>query len=237
MNLCIDIGNSAIKYGWFKEKELVLQDKGKDALLSSNPKMVTHAILSSVTQDSAISNWLQTHQIPFISLSPKLRLPFTLAYETPETLGSDRIAASAGMSQIFPHQNILVITAGSCVTYNFVSKHSEFLGGAITPGLRMRLEAMNKFTAKLPKVKLNKEIEIPFIGRNTESSMLSGAANGLAAEIDGMINGYLNRYEELNTVICGGDAAFLAARLKNNIFVSPSLVLDGLNYILRTNAD
>ncbi|HEY0262408.1 MAG TPA: type III pantothenate kinase [Chitinophagales bacterium] len=236
MNLCIDIGNSYVKFGWFKENELVLRNKGVDALLQSNPTLIEHAILSSVTKDETVTDWLKKNKIPYITLSSQLRLPFTLAYETPETLGSDRIAAAAGMTQIFPHQNMLVITAGSCVTYNFVSKHSEFLGGAISPGLKMRLDAMSKFTSKLPKIKLNKDEEIPLIGRNTENSMLSGAANGLAAEIDGIISQYKNQYENLNTVICGGDAAFLSARLKNNIFVSPSLVLDGLNYILRQNA-
>lgn len=237
MNLCIDIGNSLVKFGWFKENELVLQDTGIDALLSVNSKLIKRAIISSVTRDVAISNWLESNAIPYVVLSHHLQLPFLLAYETPETLGSDRIAAAAGMAQIFPHQDILVITAGTCVTYNFVNKHNEFLGGSISPGLNMRLEAMQKFTAKLPKATLNKQKEIPLIGKSTIDSMLSGAANGLAAEIDGTICQYLARYEKLNTVICGGDAAFLASRLKNNIFVSPSLVLEGLNYILRQNAD
>lgn len=237
MNLCIDIGNSAIKSGWFQGDELVLRESGAAALLNSNPKLISRAIISSVTDNATVIDWLNNNSVPYIVLSHKLHLPFILAYETPETLGSDRIAAAAGMAQVFPQQNVLAITAGSCVTYNFISKHNEFIGGGISPGLIMRLRAMQKYTAKLPKVTFDKKEEVPLIGRSTVSSMLSGAANGLAAEIDGTIDRYLNHYEKLHTVICGGDAAFLASLLKNNIFVSPSLVLEGLNYILRQNAD
>jgi type III pantothenate kinase len=141
-------------------------------------------------------------------------------------------AALAGWQRYEGH-NVLVVVAGTCITYNIVEADGSFAGGAISPGLHMRLEAMHTFTGKLPQVKLRGDS--PLLGTTTETSLRSGAVNGAVAELKGMIAAYSEQYPSLKTVISGGDGRFLAEALKNGIFARPELVAEGLNTILNYN--
>ncbi len=237
MNLCIDIGNTALKFGLFNENELLQQGKSLEELKVIDVSKVKAAILSSVVPQHPVIEWLNSNAIASITLSHSLLLPFSIAYTTPETLGSDRIAAVAGAMKRFPKKCCLVITAGSCITYNLVNDNAMFLGGAISPGINMRFKALHQFTAQLPFVAIEQKAELPWIGHNTQSSIETGVYRAVLNEIEGFIRQFDADFENLNILICGGDAPFLVSHLKNNIFATPSLILEGLNYILQLNAN
>jgi type III pantothenate kinase len=237
VNLCIDIGNTAIKYGVFDQDQLVEHGHSMESLRKVDAGKITKAILSSVANSEIVLAWLNEQQIDFQPLSAVEHMPFTSVYTTPETLGSDRKAAVAGALKKFPSQNSLVITAGSCLTYNLVNRKNEFLGGAISPGINMRLKALHQFTAQLPIVAIQAAPAVQWIGGNTVESIQVGVYRAVLNEIEGFIGQFQADFENLNILICGGDAPFLVSHLKNNIFAHPSLILEGLNYILQLNAN
>jgi type III pantothenate kinase len=162
-------------------------------------------------------------------------LPVVNLYATPLTLGVDRLAGVCGAQQIFPLQHCLVIDAGTCITYDFLDKEGKYYGGGISPGLKMRFQAVHTFTAKLPLV--TPKGHVPLIGNSTESCIQSGVVNGVLAELDGIIDQYGKKFEGLRVILCGGDAMFFENQLKASIFASPELVLIGLNSILNYNVN
>ncbi len=163
-----------------------------------------------------------------------MKLPITLLYKTPETLGSDRLASALAATVFFPKENTLVINAGTCLTTDFVTEKGEYLGGSIAPGLQMRLKAMHHFTGKLPLIELNESItDLP--GQTTESSMLAGVTTGMVAEIDGLIEIWRKNISFFNVILSGGDAIFFDKKLKNRIFAVDNVVLHGLNLMLKHN--
>ncbi len=235
-NLIIDCGNSSAKVGIFHDRECVEKlvfasiDELKFFLENFSAQ---HCIVSSVTIDAAsILSW--TKQVPHqFVLSATLPLPIKNLYGTPETLGADRIAGVCGAHEIFPAAPCLVIDAGTCITYDFIDQQGSFLGGSISPGLRMRFNAMHTFTAKLPLVE---PVDFPeLIGSNTETCMQSGVVNGLVAELQGIIQQYDDKFPDLKIILSGGDARFFENKLKGSIFAVPELVLGGLNSILLHN--
>jgi type III pantothenate kinase len=154
-------------------------------------------------------------------------------YATPTTLGVDRIAGVCGAKHMSPKTNVLVIDAGTCITYDFLDRDGNFLGGGISPGLMMRFNAVHNFTARLPLVPL---VEIaPLIGDSTETCIQSGVINGLIEELGGIISLYRQKFEGLAVILSGGDARFFENKLKGSIFAVPELVLSGLNSILIHN--
>jgi type III pantothenate kinase len=236
MNLVIDSGNTRIKTATFSGSRLVekysfsTKEELKHFL---NHQSFTHAIASSVSvAGSTLLDWttakkkyLLTHMLP---------LPIQIHYKTPQTLGVDRIAAVCGAEEIFPEKNTLVIDAGTCITYDFVDAHRNYRGGAISPGIEMRLQALHTFTERLPLI--SPDGEAALIGDTTEKSIRSGVLNGIVAEVEGIIKKYRELYPDLGVVLCGGDSFFFENNLKPTIFAAPDLVLSGLNRILRHNA-
>ena len=153
--------------------------------------------------------------------------PFLNKYSTPQTLGIDRMVLATGAVLQFPNQNRLVIDAGTCVTYDFIDAENNYLGGAITPGLRLRYESLHNYTAKLPLLTL--ETPKSIIGNSTSDSIHSGVVNGLVFEIDGFIEEYRTQYLNFIIILTGGDTDFLAKRLKNTIFANSNFLLESLN--------
>lgn len=190
-------------------------------------------ILSSVINHNAEIENLLSGKTRFHKLSHLTQLPFTAPVGKPETIGADRLALAAAAVYFFPNQHNLVIGLGTCITYNFINKDHEFLGGGISPGLEMRLKAMNQFTAKLPLIKPN--ANVPLIGYDTTSNILSGAVMGMAHEIDGFIDAYKLRFSNFNVHLTGGDIVYLASHLKNQIFADPELIFKGLYAISEVN--
>ncbi len=234
MILTIDVGNTRIKGAVFEKDTLLeqfffeantLNQALENVLLKYSN--ITHLVVASVgnlgeeaflTLASKVSIHFVTHEDVF---------PFLNAYATPTTLGIDRMVLAAGATLCYPNQNRLVIDAGTCVTYDFISQDDVYLGGAISPGLRLRYESLHNYTAKLPLL----ELEGPdyFIGNSTANSIHSGVVNGLAYEIDGFIEEYRARYPNFIIILTGGDAEFLAKRLKNTIFANSNFLLESLN--------
>lgn len=241
MQLAIDIGNTDLKFALFETANKKFFGRGLAELKKSIvTNKVSSAIISDVTQSSQVMELLKNQNIPVQTLSSATPLPIKNAYQSPETLGTDRIAVAVAAAQHFPHQDVLIICAGSCITYNFVSKESEYLGGGISPGISMRFKALKAFTAKLPLIEheeeLSKSKACELIGNNTASSILSGVLNGVLHEVQGTIEQYNSRYGNLPVLITGGNADFFVSKLKNEIFAHPDLVLEGLNSILLYHA-
>lgn len=214
-----------------KEKLIVKDQAALDAFLQG--KNIDHILVSSVgIPAEEILSALNTVGQK-IKLTAALPLPFKNLYATPATLGVDRIAAVAGALEIFPDRNCLVIDAGTCINYEFIDDQAQYHGGAISPGVHMRLEAMHKFTARLPLVEHNPNA--PLTGDSTETCMQSGVTNGVISEIEGVIDRYSQKHSNLGIILCGGDHALFENKLKPSIFVAPELVLMGLNRILLHN--
>ena len=240
--LAIDIGNTKTKLGLFEENELLKVKSFNNQDLEINSQLFDvyepeAIIVSSVNETAEKKLNLAAFAAKLTFLNHKTALPIKLNYKTPETLGKDRIAAIMGARSSYSNQNILVIDAGTCVTYDFLTSQQVYLGGVISPGLQMRLKAMHNFTNKLPLVNWEAKKRPKSIGNSTISSMLSGAINGLIAEMNGFVTNYEKQYKDLKIVITGGDANFFEKEVKNGIFADPNLVLKGLNEILIYNGE
>lgn len=240
--LCIDWGNSFVKIALFDQNDkitdryILTADEVIEQLHSEilPRRTITGAIISSVTdQHMELVHALREVTTHVIVLDGKTPLPIMNAYTSQDTLGADRIALAVGAYGTDPNKNNLVVCLGTCITYNFVGKNKTFRGGAISPGAQMRLNAMNQFTEKLPKVNVNGELML--IGYDTETSMRSGTLNGMAAEIDGMVAAFEAQYPDFNAILTGGDAPLFAGKLKCKIFADPEILLKGLNQILKYN--
>ena len=238
MNLVIDSGNSAAKVGVFDLDKLI--GKRSFSSLEELRSFVQsgdyrNIIVSSVKVDAeTIVSWAEKAEKTFI-LTRALPLPVGSLYQTPDTLGVDRLAGVCGAIKLFPAANNLVIDAGTCITYDFIDRESTFHGGGISPGLMMRFQAVHTFTARLPLV--SPKAGAKLIGDSTESSIQSGVVNGTLAEIEGIIRQYQEKFPDLKVILCGGDAGFFENQLKASIFAIPDLVLIGLNSILIHNVN
>lgn len=235
MNLAVDYGNSSAKVAIFNQHELLekytfTQPADLKNFLADSP--AENFIISSVTIDAEAVSQDSRAKNKFV-LSHKLPLPIKILYATPQTLGIDRIAGSCGAVKLFPDRNTLVIDAGTCITYDFTDSNRQYYGGSISPGLKMRFQAVHTFTARLPLVNPAESPEL--IGNSTETSIQSGIVNGTVAEIDGIIGRYTQKYPDLQVILCGGDGPFFENQLKASIFASPDLVLIGLNSVLIHN--
>lgn len=237
LNLAIDIGNSRTKFGLFEERKLLQTFLFKNEELAKNHQLLEayqakHYIVSSVNKAAEQELNLEKYGNQLVYLKADSKLPIKIKYESPDTLGKDRISAVIGAAVQFPNQNLLVIDCGTCVTYDFLTSEQEYMGGAISPGIQMRLNAMNNYTNQLPLLYWDTISKPETIGNTTITSMLSGVINGLIAEINGFISSYQQQFSDLKIVLTGGDANFFEKELKNGIFADPNIVLKGLNEIL-----
>jgi type III pantothenate kinase len=241
MNLIFDIGNSSTKIavfdGWKKVKSLRTKHFHSDELeriFSPFQKKIDKVIVSTVRDTPEFIIDLATLNIPFIHiLSNKSKLPFKNEYQTPETLGPDRIAAVAGAYLHFPGEKVLIIDAGSAITYDYLSGKT-YKGGNISPGLSMRFKALHKFTGKLPLSSTTEKFHSP--GRNTMEAITAGVINGIVYEINEYIRTFEKRGTKIKVVLTGGDSGYLKERLDHHVAYLPEIVIDGLNLILEYNA-
>lgn len=236
--LCFDFGNTRKKVAVFRNEELT----EAITLADDNPETIRpilgrfqpdRSILSSVIDHNPGVDELLSAATKFHRLSYQTRVPFTTPVGKPETIGADRLALSAAAVHYYPGRNNLVIGLGTCVTYNFINKYNEFVGGSISPGMEMRLRSLNYYTARLPLVKADSNV--PLMGYDTTTNILSGVVLGMAMEIDGFINAYREKYRNFNVLLTGGDIVFLAPHLKNKIFADPDLIFKGLYAISEVN--
>lgn len=236
--LCIDIGNTNSKAGVFSGKKLIdniICSKEKkhelDVLIRKYP---INAIIYSATGDAdEYLKILKAYTIPCFGLSSDLKLAFTNSYSTKSTLGSDRIAAVSAALSRYPNNDLLIIDAGTCITYDFIDNNAIYYGGSISPGIGLRYQSLHTFTHNLPLVQGNTTDIL--IANTTVDAIRSGVLMGIRAEIDGIINEYKALHPDLKIILSGGDAKYFDKNLKNNIFAFPKIVLFGLNEILDIN--
>lgn len=241
MNLIIDIGNTLTKLALFENKDMcgyaVIEGCEPEPMFDfcEKNKGITHCILSAVKEYSeAISDFLRNNYTT-IFFDSGTRLPIINGYETPLTLGNDRIAAAVGAINVFKNCDVLSIDAGTAITYDFIDASSTYLGGGISPGIRMRFKALHTFTGKLPLIEMDEDA--PLIGSNTRHSIASGVLNGTIAEVEGIIDRYQAIYPDIKIILTGGDHNYFDKRLKVKTFAAPNLVLEGLNLILNFNIE
>jgi type III pantothenate kinase len=236
LNLAIDIGNTRVKTGVFDQNDLVdaqVYDQIDNASLQSliNDYSVTHVIAASTAteleQDAFQAPGLF---LRFTSMTP---VPIENHYRTPESLGQDRLAGMVAASWLYPGSNVLVIDAGTCITFDFLEETGKYLGGNIAPGLDMRYQSMHHFTQRLPSVE--RADTGALLGRTTQQALQNGGLMGMLMEIAGYIEILRNKYKMLNTVLTGGDAQYLADHLNTGLAIQPHLILIGLNQILQFN--
>lgn len=236
--LCLDFGNTRLKAAVFRDDkpETILtiekEDKATFEKILSDYQP-DYSILSSVINHQQETETLLNHHTRFHRLHHSSILPFYTPVSKPETIGADRLALCAAATHLFPNSNNLIIGLGSCITYNFLNKNRQFLGGAISPGLEMRFKSMHHYTALLPLVKM--DWNFPLIGYDTKTNVLSGVAWGMAKEIDGIIEAYEEKFEGLNILLTGGDTLHFAPLLKKRIFADPHLMFKGLYAISLCN--
>ncbi len=239
MNIVIDIGNSFIKTTVFNKNDEVyssVKENLDSDFLSDIIKdyRTTAGILSSVSGDVGnVVKYLQKTLTDFIVLSHTTPLPFINKYQTKETLGKDRLAGIAGAFTLYPDENVLVIDAGTAITYDVITKSGEYIGGNISTGLEMRFKALYQFTHQLPQLKPVNSWDK--LGNSTDSAIIAGVQNGIILEADGTIELLKNELYPLKVLVTGGNASFFDNKLKNTIFVVPNLISVGLNSILNYN--
>ena len=241
-NLLVDIGNSSAKIAFANGGEIIWHERipGSDSIESICRIAIEHraekAIICSVAAEpKEAADVLKETGISVIVLNHSTPLPFQTSYRTPQTLGTDRIAAVAGALARYAESNLLVIDAGSCITYDFVVD-GIYIGGNIAPGLKMRLRSMHEHTARLPQTEA--QGELPEIGHDTDTAIRCGALRGIQHEIEGYARMMHNQYgKPLQIVLTGGDAQQIKETLTVEADIDEALVLRGLNNILIYNEE
>lgn len=238
MQLCLDFGNTNVKYAVYDERQLVAEGRQSDCLVRDirawrRQYAFDKVILSSTRNLRASLLRHLDREYQFVHLSHRTPLPIANAYHTPETLGRDRLAAAIGAWVDLPTAAHLVIDIGTCITYDIVAE-STFMGGNIAPGVHLRIKAMNDYTDKLPLVEKHNTGHL--LGRSTTEALQNGAVLGTLCEIEAFIARSKARFPSINVTLTGGDAEYFAQLLDSKIFVAPLLVLKGLNEILLYNA-
>ena len=239
MQLILDLGNTNQKIALFDGGRLCwvehFEKVTPEIIIknSNHHQGINACILSSVVEVPPDLYSYLTTNFKLVVLDATTPIPILNQYSTPETLGKDRLAAAVAGANLFPGLPVLVINAGTALTFDLVTGKGEYLGGSISPGMNMRFHALHTFTEQLPLLKYS---EIDFlVGNTTDGSVLSGVINGMTAEIEGMITGYTEEYPELKIILSGGDLNYFVNRLKISIFAFQNIVIYGLQQILAFN--
>jgi len=236
--LCFDFGNTRMKCAVFInglfQQELVLEDDREETIRALLDRFQpSRTILSSVIHHNRGLEELLRNETHFHKLDHQSKIPVTTPVGKPDTIGADRLALVVAAVTLFPEKNNLVIGLGSAITYNYVNKYREFIGGGISPGMEMRFKSLQAFTAKLPLVKA--DWNFPLAGYDTRTNILSGVLLGMAKEVDGIIEAYEEKYDNFNVLLSGGDSAYFIRHLKKKIFADPYLIYKGLYAISEFN--
>ncbi|MBK7213794.1 MAG: type III pantothenate kinase [Bacteroidales bacterium] len=241
MNLVVDVGNTLVKAAVFEGDNLLAFARIENSqfskilnLISEYPS-VSHGIISSVAANSEeIISEFDT-SLKWLVVDHATAVPVRNLYSTPQTLGKDRLAGIVAAWKLFRGSDVLVIDAGTAVTYDLLTAEGNYLGGAISPGLQMRYKALHTFTGRLPLLDIEENPKLT--GDSTVSSIHSGIGNGLMFEVEGFVNAYLKDFPALKIILTGGHMNYFDKQLKVKTFAAPNLVLEGLNTILNYNLE
>lgn len=236
--LCFDFGNTRLKAGVFEGDQLqevvVMENDGVELIRGLLDRFRPEkTILSSVINHNPEIETILAAETRFHRLNHLSKLPFTTPVGKPETIGADRLALSAAAVHFYPGKHNLVIGLGTCITYNFINKQRELIGGAISPGMEMRLKSLNYYTAKLPLEKA--DWNVPLVGYDTRTNILTGVVMGMAMEINGFTESYAEKFSNFNVLLTGGDIPYLASHLKSKIFADADLIFKGLYALSEVN--
>ena len=233
--LSVDLGNTRTKLGVYKDGSLiqtrVLSSPQLNSLKQDYPN--SKVAVSNVSKNEHIHSLKNNFRDDLFELTYTARLPFEMYYDTPETLGEDRISNAAALVSFSSSKPKLCIDIGTCIKFDFVDQNNRYFGGSISPGLRLRLAALNQKTENLPNLDFKKPSSL--IGNNTNQSILSGVYFGMLNEIEGMIDHYLIKYPEMNIIITGGDAIHFDFNQKYSIFADENFTLRGIYQIYLFN--
>ena len=248
MNLCIDQGNSRTKVALMTDEGKMInhfiykQFSSADVERLFDLYDISDSIISSVVNiEAAVVNTLHRRSQHFVLFDHNTPVPIVNRYDTPQTLGQDRLAAAVGAESLCPDENLLIIDAGSAITYDFVSDNGEYMGGNIAPGLKMRLTMLQRMTKKLPLVEVEENELIPLFGKNTRDAIAAGVIRGIAYEVKGYMRTLSEKVPHFQTFLTGGNAPYILNNVrtsrteKRDIRVEKNLVLIGLNTILIFN--
>jgi type III pantothenate kinase len=242
VNLIIEQGNTSTKVAVYNNKgrmqtSCLYEEFAYSSLESFFEKYdLRYGIMSTVIRpDSKLLSSLENALQHFIFLDENVPIPVQIQYRTPDTLGRDRLAAVVGAHYLHPGKNILVIDAGTAITYELLEASGIYRGGNISPGMTTRFRALNHFTGKLPLIR--EEENIPMIGYSTQTAIQAGVVNGIVYEMDGYIDDLRREYTDLLVFLTGGHSFYFERRLKSSIFADINLVLTGLNRILEYNVE
>ena len=234
--LSIDIGNTVSKAAVYEGYARCAYASGEELV----PELLSewkgrfgleHAVISSVADEARFPTGSLSRLFTLHYAKQMRNLPIRVAYRTPETLGTDRLACMVAAAHLCPGKPVLVLQCGTCLTSDFLTADSLYAGGGISPGLRMRFRALNEHTARLPLVP--PDADAALYGQTTEKAIQSGVWQGYLSECEGLVQKYSSIYEELNVIITGGDAVWVKDKLKMTIFAFPDLVLFGLMLMLK----
>ena len=238
ITLCFDFGNTRRKVAVFDGEDLVETVVLDPDSIANVTELLDRwkpakTILSSVVEHDPALDELLAARTRFHRLSHLTKLNFTTPVGKPETIGADRLALVEAVNRFYAGHHTLVVALGTCITYNYINREGEFIGGGISPGMEMRLKSLNHYTAKLPVILPDNNV--PLLGYDTATNILSGVILGMAYEIDGFIDAYADRFANFNVLLTGGDGVHLAPHLKNKIFADPELIFKGLYAISQVN--
>ena len=248
MNLCIDQGNSRTKVALMTDEGKMINHFIYKQFSSADVERlfelydITDSIISSVVNiEAAVVNSLHRHSQHFVLFDHNTPVPIVNKYETPQTLGQDRLAAAVGAKSLCPNENLLIIDAGSAITYDFVTAEGEYMGGNIAPGLKMRFTMLHRMTKKLPLVEAEEKELIPLFGKNTRDAIAAGVIRGVAYEVKGYMRTLHEKMPHFRTYLTGGHASYVLNNVRTSrseereIYYEKNLVLIGLNEILIFN--
>ena len=248
MNLCIDQGNSRTKVALMTDEGKLIKHLIYKQFSSADIDRlfelydITDSIISSVVNiEAAVVNTLSRCSQHFVLFDHMTPVPIVNTYDTPETLGQDRLAAAVGAKHLCPNENLLIIDAGSAITYDYVSERGEFVGGNIAPGLKMRFTILQRMTKKLPLVEVEDNELIPLFGKNTRDAIAAGVIRGVAYEVKGYMRTMREKVPHFRTFLTGGNAPYVLANVRSSrteereMIFEKHLVLIGLNEILVFN--
>jgi len=244
MNLCIDQGNSRTKIAIIDKENTIVKtliykqftSQDVERLFSLYP--LTHSIISSVVNiEPSLVNTLHRLSQQFILFDHQTPIPIQNDYASPESLGQDRLAAAVGAANLCPNMDLLIIDAGSAITYDVMTADGHYLGGNIAPGIKMRLRALHQFTKKLPMAEMDENALIPLFGKTTLEAISAGVIRGVAFEVKGYISTLSKRGKKLQVFLTGGNAPYILNHISTPMQYEKHLVLMGLNTILTYNKE
>ncbi|MES2064085.1 MAG: type III pantothenate kinase [Bacteroidota bacterium] len=246
LNLVIDIGNTFTKVAVFDNDALLKLEQYQQASVTDISSFVSNykigrVIISSVKTDKQPWQTLLEDKFTVTYFNSSIAAGINNNYKTPNTLGADRLAAVIGAHELYPGTTNVVISGGTCITYDFIDAGANYFGGSISPGLNMRYKAVNHYTAALPLLQADKNFTAAY-GDDTASAITSGVQNGIKYELEGFIKEYITTATRYNIILSGGDSIFFDTLLKNSIFapyikIEPYLVLKGLNAAIQKHND